>query len=102
MDSRTGELLAVADYPTFDANDPTSSPKADLGSRAMQDVYEPGSVETVLTVSSRMDLGLVTQPTKTVLPQQVGPEDRPRHAQFPDRKTRWQGQSVAGRVKSGG
>jgi len=77
MDSRTGELLAVADYPTFDANDPTASPKADLGSRAMQDVYEPGSVEKVLTVSSLMDLGLVTPRTKIVVPSQLRREDRP-------------------------
>jgi cell division protein FtsI (penicillin-binding protein 3) len=77
MDSRTGELLAVADYPTFDANDPTSSPKEDLGSRAMQDVYEPGSVEKVLTVSSLMDLGLVTPRTKIVVPPQLQREDRP-------------------------
>ncbi len=76
MDSRTGELLAVADYPTFDANDPTASPKADLGSRAMQDVYEPGSVEKVLTVSSLMDLGLVTPRTKIVVPPQLQREDR--------------------------
>ncbi|HEY0948673.1 penicillin-binding protein 2 [Nocardioides sp.] len=77
MDSRTGELLAVADYPTFDANDPTASPKADLGSRAMQDVYEPGSVEKVLTVSSLIDLGLVTPRTKIVVPSQLRREDRP-------------------------
>ncbi|WP_296605084.1 penicillin-binding protein 2 [Nocardioides sp.] len=77
MDSRTGELLAVADYPTFDANDPTGSPKEDLGSRAMQDVYEPGSVEKVLTVSSLMDLGLVTPRTKIVVPPQLQREDRP-------------------------
>ena len=77
MDSRTGELLAVADYPTFDANDPTASPKADLGSRAMQDVYEPGSVEKVLTVSSLIDLGLVTPRTRIVVPPQLRREDRP-------------------------
>ncbi len=77
MDSRTGELLSVADYPTFDANEPTKSPKADLGSRAMQDVYEPGSVEKVLTVSSLMDLGLVTPHTKIVVPPQLQREDRP-------------------------
>jgi cell division protein FtsI (penicillin-binding protein 3) len=77
MDSRTGELLAVADDPTFDANDPTESPKSDLGSRAMQDVYEPGSVEKVLTVSSLMDLGLVTPRTRIVVPPQLRREDRP-------------------------
>ncbi|HYF74299.1 MAG TPA: penicillin-binding protein 2 [Nocardioides sp.] len=83
MDSRTGDLLAVADYPTFDANEPTDSPKEDLGSRAMQDVYEPGSVEKVLTVSSLMDLGLVTPRTEIVVPPQLQREDRPINDWFP-------------------
>ena len=77
MDSRTGALLAVADGPTYDANNPTASPKADLGSRALQDVYEPGSVEKVLTVSSLLDLGVVSPGTKIVVPGQLRREDRP-------------------------
>ncbi|GAB3197054.1 cell division protein FtsI [Nocardioides hungaricus] len=77
MDSRTGELLALADDPTYDANDPTAAPKADLGSRAMQDVYEPGSVEKVLTVSSLINEGLVTPRTQLVVPPQLQREDRP-------------------------
>jgi len=77
MDTRTGELLAVADDPTYDANKPSESPKGDLGSRALQDVYEPGSVEKVLTVSSLMDLGLVSPRTKIVVPGQLRREDRP-------------------------
>jgi len=68
MDSRTGELLAVADYPTFDATKPLQSDKADLGSRAFSDVYEPGSVEKVLTISSLIDAGKVTPRTKIVVP----------------------------------
>jgi cell division protein FtsI (penicillin-binding protein 3) len=71
MDSRTGELLALADNPTFDANAPTDSPQANLGSRAMQDVYEPGSVEKVLTMSSLIDLGLVSPRTKLEVPSEL-------------------------------
>ena len=76
MDTRTGGLLAVADDPTYDSNKPTEAPKADLGSRALQDVYEPGSVEKVLTVSSLIDLGLVTPRTKIVVPPELEREDR--------------------------
>ena len=83
MDSRTGEILALADDPTYDANDPTDAPKADLGSRAMQDVYEPGSVEKVLTVSSLLNEGLVTPQTKIVVPPALMREDRPIHDWFP-------------------
>ncbi len=42
QDTRTGEILALSDYPTFDANNPTAFPKADLGARSLSDVYEPG------------------------------------------------------------
>ena len=83
MDTRTGGLLAVADDPTYDANDPTESPKANLGSRALQDVYEPGSVEKVLTVSSLIDLGLVSPRTKIAVPAQLQREDRPINDWFP-------------------
>ncbi len=36
MDSRTGELLTVADYPTFNANKPADSPRSNRISRALQ------------------------------------------------------------------
>ena len=83
MDTRSGDLLAVADDPTYDANDPTDSPKADLGSRALQDVYEPGSVEKVLTASSLIDLGVVTPRTPIIVPSQLRREDRPINDWFP-------------------
>jgi cell division protein FtsI (penicillin-binding protein 3) len=83
LDSRSGDILALADDPTYDANDPTDAPKSDLGSRAMQDVYEPGSVEKVLTVSSLIDLGLVTPRTPVVVPPQLQREDRPINDWFP-------------------
>ena len=60
MDSRTGELMALADAPTFNANKPLEADKDDLGSRAINDAYEPGSVEKVLTVASLIDAGKVT------------------------------------------
>ncbi len=68
MDRRTGELLAVADDPTFDPNNAGLTPEADRGSRAMQDVYEPGSVEKVLTAGGLLDAGLVTPRTRIKVP----------------------------------
>ncbi|MCW2845077.1 MAG: peptidoglycan synthetase FtsI [Nocardioides sp.] len=82
MDTRTGELLALADYPTFDANAPLESPKADLGARSMSDVYEPGSVEKVLTLSSLIDAGKVTPRTRLAVPGVLNREDRPIHDWF--------------------
>jgi cell division protein FtsI (penicillin-binding protein 3) len=88
MDTRTGELLALADYPTYDANQPTLSPKRDLGSRALRDVYEPGSVEKVLTASSLIDAGKVTPDTKITVPSQLRRQDRVIHDYFQHGKLR--------------
>ena len=83
MDTRTGEVLAEADDPTFDANKPLESPDADRGARSMSDTYEPGSVEKVLTLSSLIDEGKVTPRTRLVVPGELDREDRPIHDWFP-------------------
>jgi cell division protein FtsI (penicillin-binding protein 3) len=82
MDSRTGELLAVADHPTFDANAPVEAAEEDLGARSMSDVYEPGSVEKVLTVSALIDAGKVTPRTKLKVPGTLARQDRVIHDWF--------------------
>ena len=77
LDSRTGEVLTFADFPTYDANAPLEADEADLGSRGMSDVYEPGSVEKVLTLSSLIDAGRVTPRTRLTVPGSLMRQDRP-------------------------
>jgi cell division protein FtsI (penicillin-binding protein 3) len=77
MDTRTGEILALADVPTFDANKPTEAKEEDLGSRAMNDTYEPGSVEKVLTMSSLIDAGKTYPRQKFKVPGILQRQDRP-------------------------
>jgi len=77
MDSRTGELVSLADYPTFDANDPLATPSDDLGSRAVSDVYEPGSVQKVLTMASLIDAGKASPRQPFKVPSVLQRQDRP-------------------------
>ena len=60
MDVETGELLSLANYPSFDSNDPGSGKTADMGDRAVTAAYEPGSVQKLLTLASLLDAGLTT------------------------------------------
>jgi len=83
MDSRTGQLLALADYPTFDANQPSLSKDPDLGVRAVREPYEPGSVEKVLTMAALLDRRLVTPTTKVAIPPVLPVQDRVIHDWFP-------------------
>ncbi|MFT4287337.1 peptidoglycan D,D-transpeptidase FtsI family protein [Nocardioides sp.] len=92
LDAKTDETLALVDYPTFDANDPAASKKKDRGSRALSDVYEPGSVQKVLTLSALMDADkAITPRTKLVVPNELDRQDRPIHDWFvhPTDKMRW-------------
>lgn len=82
LDTKTGEILALADYPSYDLNNPAAAPKADRGSRALSDVYEPGSVEKVLTTSALIDAGKVTPRTKIRVPQNLPVMDRVIHDYF--------------------
>ncbi len=76
MDTRTGEILSLADHPTFDAADPAASQATDRGSRAMSDVFEPGSVEKVLTVAGLLDAGKVTPRTRIVVDPELRRDGR--------------------------
>ncbi len=71
MDTRTGELLSLADFPTFDARDPGSASEDDIGARSVSDVYEPGSVEKTLTVAALLDAGMVTPATELTVPGEL-------------------------------
>ncbi|HNJ78722.1 MAG TPA: penicillin-binding protein 2, partial [Marmoricola sp.] len=82
LDSRTGEILALADFPTFDPNNRLRYRKADLGSRAVSDVYEPGSVEKVLTFASLLDANKVTPTTQISVPGELPVMDRVIHDYF--------------------
>jgi cell division protein FtsI (penicillin-binding protein 3) len=82
LDTRTGDILALADYPTFDANEPGQAKESDLGSRALSDVYEPGSVEKVLTMAGLLDAGKVTPRTKVRVPKDLPVADRVIHDYF--------------------
>jgi cell division protein FtsI (penicillin-binding protein 3) len=79
LDSRTGEVLALADYPTFDANHGSDAPETDWGSRALSNVYEPGSVEKVLTTSALINEGLVGPRTRITVPGSLRVDDRTIH-----------------------
>ena len=79
MDTRTGEVLALADDPTFDANDPAASPVKNRRARSLNLSYEPGSVEKVLTLSALIDEGKVTARTKMLVPGELHRQDRVIH-----------------------
>lgn len=64
LDVETGELLSMANYPTFDSNNPGAGLSENMGNRAVETTYEPGSVQKVLTIASLLDAGLTT-PDKT-------------------------------------
>ncbi|WP_309649401.1 penicillin-binding protein 2 [Nocardioides sp.] len=76
MDTRTGDILALADDPTYDLNKPDEASEDDYKSRAMTDVYEPGSVEKVLTVAGLIDAGKVTNRTRLLVPGRLDRQDR--------------------------
>ncbi len=82
MDTKTGEVLALADHPTFDARNPQAAKPKDRVTRAMTDVYEPGSVSKVLTLSALIDAGKATAHTRVTVPRTLPSGDRVIHDWF--------------------
>jgi len=60
-DPNNGEILAWANYPTFDPNDYSKYPFGTLKNWAMVDVYQPGSTFKTVTISSGLDTGAIDE-----------------------------------------
>jgi len=63
-DPATGEILALANYPTYDPNHYGDFPLVNLKNRAISDVIEPGSTFKIVTAAAALNEGLV-RPTDT-------------------------------------
>ena len=59
MDPNTGEVLALANYPTFNPNAANLASEDDRRNRALQDVYEPGSTFKIVTASAAIEEGVL-------------------------------------------
>ncbi len=55
MDPFTGEVLAIANYPTFNPNAFKASKDSTRKNRAAQDVYEPGSTFKIVTAGAALE-----------------------------------------------
>jgi len=55
MDPHTGEILAMANEPTFNPNEYRDFSESDRRNRAVQDLYEPGSTFKVVTASAAIE-----------------------------------------------
>jgi cell division protein FtsI (penicillin-binding protein 3) len=64
IDPKTGEILALANYPTFDPNTITEAVAENIGNKAIQSVYSPGSVFKLVTYSSGLEKHLFSPDDK--------------------------------------
>ncbi|TSA17213.1 MAG: penicillin-binding protein 2 [Betaproteobacteria bacterium] len=63
LDARTGEVLALANLPTYNPNNRSRLSGAQLRNRVITDTFEPGSTLKPFTVALAVDLGRITPET---------------------------------------
>nr|MBP9914819.1 penicillin-binding protein 2 [Thiobacillaceae bacterium] len=64
LDARTGEILALANSPSFNPNSRATFEAARLRNRAVTDTFEPGSTMKPLFVAAALDAGVVNPETR--------------------------------------
>ncbi|MDP2019011.1 penicillin-binding protein 2 [Hydrogenophaga sp.] len=63
LDTQTGEVLALANYPSYNPNRRTNLSGEQLRNRVLTDSFEPGSTMKPFVISLALDKGLVTPGT---------------------------------------
>ena len=64
MDVKTGEVLAMANTPSFNPNDKNQAFNSGFKNRAVTDVFEPGSTIKAFSITSALDSGKYTPETE--------------------------------------
>lgn len=65
---KTGKILALATYPTFDANKPSEAAEGVTVNHALVDAYEPGSTAKVMTMAGLLNEGVANPTTPFTIP----------------------------------
>lgn len=65
---KTGKILALANYPTFDSNKPGEAEAGVTVNHALVDAYEPGSTAKVMTMAGLLNEGLASPTTPFTIP----------------------------------
>ncbi|HVE75077.1 MAG TPA: penicillin-binding protein 2 [Mycobacteriales bacterium] len=68
MDVRTGEVLALATAPTFDPDNRSGTPVEHFGNPAVSEVFEPGSVNKIITAAAALEAGVVSPQSVLTVP----------------------------------
>ena len=71
MSPRTGEILAMANVPTFDPNQVGASRPEVRKNRAVEEMFEPGSTNKTITAAAALEHGVVTPKTETIVPDSL-------------------------------
>jgi cell division protein FtsI (penicillin-binding protein 3) len=79
LDPKTGDVLAMASEPGFDANRFPETGRDVQRNRAVTDTFEPGSTLKIVTVSAALSDGLVTPSTAFRLAPSIRVADRVIH-----------------------
>jgi cell division protein FtsI (penicillin-binding protein 3) len=79
MNPNTGAILALANWPRVNANDPSASPPSASTDRAVTGTYEPGSTFKAVTVAGALQDGVVTPDTELNVPSVLQVADRQIH-----------------------
>ena len=57
LDVRTGEILALANWPTYNPNNRNRTAREQMRNRALTDMFEPGSTLKPFTIAAALDTG---------------------------------------------
>ncbi len=79
MDPQSGAILAMANWPRVNANDPGAAPASALTNRAVGMNFEPGSTFKIVAIGGALEDGLVTPSTNFYLPTTLKVYDRTIH-----------------------
>ena len=67
LDTQTGEILALANYPSYNPNDRRYLTGEQLRNRVLTDTFEPGSTMKPLTIAIALEKGSVRPETNMVI-----------------------------------